>query len=70
MFFMNTLQNTLGNVSNPDVSIWASSDHPSQGFVSIIYTVWLANQFLTTIVLMNFLIAVISQSYENVMNKL
>lgn len=34
----------------------------------MIYFVWFANQALILIVLMNFLIAVISQSYENVMD--
>ena len=34
----------------------------------MIYFVWFANQFLILIVIINFLIAVISQSYENVMD--
>lgn len=37
--------------------------------IYIIWFVWLLNQLLILIVLLNFLIAVISQSYENVMNK-
>jgi hypothetical protein len=36
--------------------------------VYTIYIFWFANQFLISIVLINFLIAVISQSYENVMD--
>ena len=32
-------------------------------------TIWFLNQFFVVIILLNFLIAVISQSYENVMNK-
>lgn len=36
--------------------------------IYVIYAVWFANQFLILIVLINFLIAVISQSYENVMD--
>lgn len=34
----------------------------------VIYTFWFLNQFFILIVLINFLIAVISQSYENVMD--
>ena len=60
MFFMNTFENSIGNVSTPDTKLWNNSDNPSQFENSLIYSVWLGNQFLTTIVLMNFLIAVIS----------
>jgi len=60
MFFMNTFENSIGNVSNPDVKIWTNSDNISQLETTLIYSVWLSNQFMTTIVLMNFLIAVIS----------
>ena len=60
MFFMNTFENSIGNVSNPDVKIWTNSDNPSKLQDSLIYITWLSNQFMTTIVLMNFLIAVIS----------
>ena len=32
-------------------------------------TIWFLNQFFVVIILLNFLIAVIGQSYENVMSK-
>ena len=38
--------------------------------ISLVWTVWVLHQFLVLIILLNFLIAIISQSYENVMTKL
>jgi len=38
-------------------------------YIGIIWFMWFANQFFILIILLNFLIAVISQSYENVMSK-
>jgi hypothetical protein len=60
MFFMDTFENSIGNVYTPDVKVWHNSDNRSQFEISTIYIIWLCNQFMTTIVLMNFLIAVIS----------
>ena len=37
--------------------------------VCFIWVLWFANQFLNLIILLNFLIAIISQSYDNVMSK-
>ena len=37
--------------------------------ISLIWLMWISHQFLILIVLLNFLIAIISQSYENVMSK-
>lgn len=37
--------------------------------VCFIWILWFANQFLNLIILLNFLIAIISQSYDNVMSK-
>jgi len=37
--------------------------------VSIIWLIWFMHQFLCLIILLNFLIAVVSQSYDEVMSK-
>jgi len=37
-------------------------------FIYLIYIIWFADQILLTIILINFLIAVISDSYEEVMS--
>ena len=37
--------------------------------ISMIWTLWIIHQFVNMIILLNFLIAIISQSYENVMSK-
>ena len=38
--------------------------------ISLVWTIWVLHQILVLIILLNFLIAIISQSYENVMSKL
>ena len=38
--------------------------------ITLIWLVWVLHQFLVLVILLNFLIAIISQSYENVMTKL
>ena len=35
--------------------------------ITVIYIVWLSNQFFILIIMLNFLISVISQTYESVM---
>ena len=37
--------------------------------ISLIWMLWLFHQMIILVVLLNFLIAIISQSYENVMSK-
>jgi hypothetical protein len=37
--------------------------------ISLIWFVWVAHQFVILILLLNFLIAIVSQSYENVMQQ-
>ena len=37
--------------------------------IMVIWMVWIIHQFMTLIMILNFLIAIISQSYENVMSK-
>lgn len=71
-----TWQNSIGNINPPSTTYWNThqkSHDPSVALAAniaiyVIYFVWFVNQALILIVLMNFLIAVISQSYENVMD--
>jgi len=62
------LENTVGNIFNPTYTYWDSFEH-KEVFIYLIWIVWFYNQLIMLIILMNFLIAVITQSYENVMNK-
>ena len=72
-YFLMTYRNSIGDISAPGYSNWMkkSDDVTSQyleknAAMTFIWIVWLANQFLNLIILLNFLIAVISQVYDNV----
>lgn len=56
-------ENSIGNI-NPPTFVKGGEKN-----IFLIYLVWYVNQFYVLIILLNFLIAVISQSYENVMNR-
>ena len=62
------LENTVGNIFNPSYNFW-NTFKQKELFIYLIWIVWFFNQLIMLIILMNFLIAVITQSYENVMNK-
>jgi hypothetical protein len=62
------LENTVGNIFNPTYDFW-NGFKQKELFIYLIWVVWFFNQLIMLIILMNFLIAVITQSYENVMNK-
>ena len=55
-------QNSLGNTHYP-----ANKGNDAQFY--LVFFIWGFQQFFMVIILLNFLIAVISQSYENVMSK-
>lgn len=77
-YFFLIWENSIGNINPPTYHFWMdklnnSKMEPYQTTSShltiyIIWFMWFANQALILIILLNFLIAVISQSYENVMN--
>ena len=59
-------ENSIGNIEDPTYN--ESKHFVGSSSVYILWGVWWFNQFMVVIILLNFLIAVISQSYENVMN--
>ena len=70
---MMTYRNSIGDISTPDYTSWLSLSDTDNwemfqkySMVLVVWLVWLANQFLCLIILLNFLIAVISQVYDNV----
>lgn len=63
-FFLQVWENSIGNINPPSFK----DQHPSTLRVCTVYAMWFLTQFIVLIILLNFLIAVISQSYENVMN--
>ena len=66
-FFILVWENSIGNINAPDFTDDVDMEKDKNRIFAI-YFVWLLNQFFVLIILLNFLIAVISQSYENVMN--
>lgn len=73
IYFIQTFRNSVGDIGAPSYSYWSSaiSQYPltAGGFIFSIWMAWLLNQFLVLIILLNFLIAIISQSYEEVMSR-
>ena len=51
-------QNSIGNIEDPDPVSFEND--PTNTQIYLIWTVWLLNQFIVIIILLNFLIAVIS----------
>ena len=63
MFFY-VWENSIGNIQDPTMP----PTQKSELVLGTIWFVWWVNQFIIVIIMLNFLISVISQSYENVMN--
>ena len=67
-----TFRNSIGDLAPPDYSFWLDEDKvniSSTVKVIMIYTIWVIwvlKGIIMIIVLLNFLIAVISQTYERV----
>ena len=67
-------ENGIGNIANATVDHWVDKDGKPRGFTEAlivygIYIVWGLNQFILLIVLLNFVIALISEVYERVMDQ-
>ena len=73
-FFIQNFRNSIGDINAPSVDIWKGkkSDDSSPELVGFAYWGWLLfviNEFFLLIILLNFLIAIISQCYEEVMSQ-
>ena len=75
-FWKHVLQawrNSVGDIKIPDYSVWSEriEDSPwSSGMmIFIIWITWWINQYIMLIIMLNFLIAIIAQSYEDVMTR-
>jgi len=70
-YFFQTFENGIGNISSPTINFLADSrNHTKIDYfiVALIYFFWLMAQVMLLIILLNFVIALISQYYEDVMN--
>ena len=73
LFFLQIFRNSVGDVKVPDYSFWnerLTQDSAISNFM-IYYSwlLWFANILFILIILLNFLIAIISQSYDSVIAK-
>jgi uncharacterized RDD family membrane protein YckC len=65
---------TTGAIENPDHHFWNNylDAHPKETWpyfiIYAIWITWIAFQLIVTIVLTNFLIALVTQGYEDVMS--
>ena len=68
-----TYRNGIGDISAPDYSYWDNGvnekDNKFYIMLAYIWMIWLGNQFFILIIMLNFLIAVISQTYDQVMSQ-
>ena len=73
-YFLYTYRNSIGDINPPGTAFWMSrlehmpdTTKSTSVVMAVIWLFWLLNQFFVLIVLLNFLIAIISESYEAVM---
>lgn len=66
-------RNALGDIDAPGYEIWQNQavehNFTAKFMVYFIWTFWFLNQFLMQIILMNFLIALVNQNYEEQLSK-
>jgi len=70
-YLLLAFENGIGNIQPPTVDVWVTKNGQSFSatlIVYLIYIVWFLNQFILLIVLLNFVIALISEVYERVMD--
>jgi hypothetical protein len=70
-YLIQSFENGIGNISPPTLEYWipdngADPSFSAQFIIFEIYGVWIMNQFILLIVLLNFVIAVLSEVYTDV----
>lgn len=60
--FLYAMRTSIGDLQAPNAIIW---DNRSEAMVYLIWIIWIFNIYFMLIVYLNFLIAIISQVYEN-----
>ena len=72
-YLLYTYRNTIGDVSPPIYTYWLAQSEKEGDFyvswlmISIIWFFWFLNQWVVLIIVMNILIAIISQCYDEFM---
>jgi hypothetical protein len=66
-FFIHALRNSIGDITVPDYAKWTLMASQNKFAYSMIYLLWIMfimQEYFMMILLLNFLIALISQSFE------
>ena len=70
---MHSYRNSIGDVSLPDYEVWEISDEGSNAMnylmISLAWILWLLNQFINVNILLSYLIAVMADTYSEVVAK-
>ena len=71
-YFFQTFENGIGNISSPTINFLEDKKYDKtcidHTIVFFIYFFWFVSQILLLVILLNFVIALVSQYYESVMN--
>ena len=68
------IRSSIGDIQPPRYTFWLSAREQGHSVVPFlmvyfIWLIWFCTQFINLVILLNFLIAVISQSYEDIMSR-
>jgi len=73
VYFIQTYNNSIGNIAPPIYEGWMEHrmTHPKivQTMTVLIWLFWFLNQFFVLIILLNFLVAIMGQAYEEIMTE-
>lgn len=74
VFIMQNLRNSIGDLAPPHYNYWenrfeAGDNMNSQLMILLIWFTWFVEMYVMLIILTNFLIALVSQIYEQIMNE-
>jgi len=68
-YILQTFEDSIGNISNPTINDFKEPANFLDGLIIfLIYFFWMFAQIFLLVILLNYMIALISQYYEDVMN--
>jgi hypothetical protein len=70
---LQVFRNSLGDINDPDYSYWGDENESISETTRSLYTAWVwiifvSHEFFILVCLLNFLIAIVSQSYDSIMD--
>ena len=70
-YFLQSFENGIGNISSPTINFLKKKKGMTNIDLVVVYNIfffWFLSQIVLLVILLNFVIALISQYYEDVMN--